>query len=192
MASAALLFLVIIATVNGDCPFLSLKDKSTSLQDNISEMIPVCWFKIATWSGVFPSTSYHIISTKNSIVVEAPVTTILVYIGKLTWTLTLAWCSNSVQTTFSKPQAQAKCSGVCKSNASSPPLPSGPGRRGLLISHPLQHARYFIVITFLCNIRQQPFNLPANQEASHAFIILIDGFEQKCLFTTFRPWTPTI
>lgn len=54
-----------------------------------------------------------------------------IFLVQQTLLLTLTLCSTNVCTTLSKPASQAKWRGDIPSQASIPPSPSGPGRRGL-------------------------------------------------------------
>lgn len=58
---AALLFLNVRAVAKGLSPILSRRLKSMLGTQSSSDIIPECWFSIATWIGVFPSASRELI-----------------------------------------------------------------------------------------------------------------------------------
>ena len=58
MACAALLFLVAMAAANGVIPLASLRLRERPGCDMMRAMINACWFSMATWRGVLPSTSW--------------------------------------------------------------------------------------------------------------------------------------
>ena len=68
----------------------------------------------------------HLLHCNHTIPVEQSI-----FLVQQTLLLTLTLCSTNVCTTLSKPASQAKWRGDIPSQASIPPSPSGPGRRGL-------------------------------------------------------------
>ncbi len=135
---AALLFLLFMATANGERPALSLAVRSRRPRQEFSRrsIRGPCAFSMEMCRGVLPSASYaRVVGAKES---EFQFDRGVKFrpLSSLTLILTSAPCSNSAVTTSSSPHWQQRWSGVAWSLASSPPRPSAPGRRGLFTSQP--------------------------------------------------------
>ena len=116
IAWAALLLRTLRAVAKGLWPFLSLIDKLILGWQRSNEIIWVCWFCIAIWIGVFPSTSRA---------------------------FTFAPCSIRVWTTCSNPHWQQRWSGEQSSWAISPPAPFLPGLLDAFRSQPLKYIKEY-------------------------------------------------